>query len=59
VKLLTRVSVSLPVVIETVRFPGTAVGLMVMLAVAAVGELTVSELTVTPVPKLAVLVPCA
>ena len=58
-KLLTRISVSLPVVTETVRFPGTAVGLMAMLAAAAVGVLTVSEFTVTPVPKLAELVPCA
>jgi hypothetical protein len=58
VKPLTIESVSLPVVTETVRVPRAAVGLMVMFAIAAVGELTVSEFTVMSAPKFAVLVSC-
>jgi hypothetical protein len=46
------------VVTETFREPMVAVGLMVMLATADVEPLTVSELTVMPAPKLAVLLPC-
>ena len=46
-----------PVVTVTLREPMVAVGLMVMLATAVVGLVTVSELTVMPAPKLAMLVP--
>ena len=53
------VTTSVPVVTVTVRPPVKAVGLIVMLAVAAVGLLTVTELTVMPgtAPKPTVVVP--
>ena len=58
VKPLLRVSISLPVVRVIVRVPVAAVGAMLMVAVAEVGELTVRLATVIPAPKLAVVVPC-
>ena len=58
VKPLESVSTSLPVVIVTVCAPVVAVGLMFNVAVALVEEFTVSDATVMPAPKLAVVVPC-
>jgi hypothetical protein len=58
VKPFARVTISVPVVTVTPLAPAVAVALIETTAVAAVAELTVSELTVMPVPKVAVEVPC-
>ena len=58
VKPLGRLSTSVPVVTVTVLAPAVAVALIEITAVALVAELTVSEFSVMPVPKLAVVVPC-
>jgi hypothetical protein len=42
----------------TIREPVLAVELMVMLALALVALLTVTELTVMPAPKFVVVTPC-
>jgi hypothetical protein len=55
---LERVSTSLPVVTVTVRAPDDAAGSIFKTAVALVLLFTVSDATVTPAPKLAVVVPC-
>jgi hypothetical protein len=55
---LESVSTSLPVVSVIVRAPVAAAELMFTTAVAAVGEVTVSDATVIPAPKVAVVVPC-
>ena len=57
VKPLDNASISLPVVRVTARMPVAAVGSMLTIAVAFVGELTVSDTTVIPAPKLAAVVP--
>ena len=49
---------SLPVVNVTVRLPMAAPAAIAITAVAEVALFTVSEVTVTPLPKLAVVVPC-
>ncbi len=54
---LTNVAVSPPVETVTSRAPVAAIGSMFKTAVRLVEELTVMELTVTPVPKVAVVVP--
>src|ERR1035437_1612313 len=60
VKPLTRLADSPPVVAVTLRRPGADDGLMVMLAVAWVGSVTVTELIVIwPSPKLTLVVPDA
>ena len=56
-KPFTRLTTSAPVVTVTVRSPVVARAEMVMLAVAEVALLTTTELTVTPVPNPAVVVP--
>jgi hypothetical protein len=56
---LDSVSISLLVVSVMVRVPVAAAALMFTTAVAVVGEVTVSDTTVIPAPKLAVVVPCA
>src|ERR1041385_2108992 len=53
------VATSAPVVIVTVRDPGTAAGSTRMLTDAEVLLLTVMLLTVMPGPKFDVVVPCA
>ena len=53
-----RVANSVPVVTVTVCEPTVAVDAMLMTAVAAVGELTVSDATVIPAPNEVVVVPC-
>jgi hypothetical protein len=53
VKALERLSVSNPDVTETVRTPGAAAESILTTAVALVKEVTISEATVTPAPKLA------
>lgn len=53
VKALFSVSVSLPVVIVTLRAPVAAAGSMLRTAVAAVPEFAISDTTVMPTPKLA------
>jgi hypothetical protein len=58
VKPLVSVSISLPVVRVIVLVPVAAAALMFTTAVAVVGEFTVSDATVIPAPKLAVVVPC-
>ena len=58
VKPFVSETTSLPVVTVTVLAPAVAVEPIEMVAVALVGELTVSEFTVMPLPKLASLVPC-
>ena len=52
-----RLTTSVPVVTVTVWAPVVAVEAMLMTAVAVVGELTVSETTMMPVPNEAVVVP--
>ena len=47
-----------PVVTVTLLAPAVAVAPIDTTAAAPVAEVTVSELTVIPVPKVAVLVPC-
>ena len=58
VKALESVTISPPVVTVTVRAPRAVRGLIVTEAVAEVKLFTVNELSVMPVPKLAVVVPC-
>ena len=58
VKPLVRVTTSAPVVTDTLRAPAAAAASMFTTAVAVVAVFTVSEATVMPAPKLAVLVPC-
>jgi len=58
VNAFARVATSAPVVTETVRGPVDAAGSMFNRTVAVVGEVTVSDVTVVPAPKLAVVVPC-
>ena len=53
-----RVSTLAPVSMFTVRGPGAAEGSTLMMAVAAVEDVTVTEATVIPAPKFAVVVPC-
>ena len=55
VKPLFSVATSVPVVMVTVCGPVAAVGEMLMLAMAWVASVTVSVLTVIPLPKLAVV----
>ena len=54
---LFRLTISAPVVTVTVRPPAVAAGSMFSKAVAVVAVLTVSDATVMPSPKLAVVVP--
>ena len=54
---LLKAASSLPVVTLTVRAPKVAAGSMLTTAAALVDELTVSDTTVIPAPKLATLVP--
>jgi len=51
------VSTSEPVVMTTLAAPSGALGVMVMFAVRLVGLATLTEFTVTPGPKLAVVIP--
>ena len=55
VKALLSETTSVPVVTETFRVPRVVVGDTVMLACSDVALSAVTELTVTPVPKLATL----
>ena len=55
---LASVTTSVPVESDTARVPSAAAGSMFKTAVAVVVEVTVSEATVTPAPKVAVVVPC-
>ena len=56
---MVTLTVSVPVVTVTVWAPIVAVEAMLIMAVAEVREVTVTELTVIPLPKDAVVVPCA
>jgi hypothetical protein len=56
---LVREAISLPVVSVTVRAPRVADCAMLITAVALVGELMVSDATVMPAPKFAVVGACA
>ena len=58
VKPFVRVTTSAPVVTDTLRAPAAAAASMFTTAVAVVAVFTVSEATVIPAPKPAVLVPC-
>ncbi len=58
VKPLAKVAISVPVVTVTVFTPAVAVALIETTAVAVVAEVTVSELTVMPLPNAATDVPC-
>lgn len=51
------VTLSVFVVSVTLRAPTAAAGSIVNTAIALVGEFTVSDATVTPVPKLTVVAP--
>ena len=57
VKPFVSVTISEPVVSVTLLLPAVAVEAMLKTAVAEVAEFTVNEVTVTPAPKLAVVVP--
>ena len=58
VRALGSPAISAPVVSVTLRLPvGVAASISIM-AVAAVGEVTVRAVTVTPAPKSAAVVPC-
>src|SRR5215471_16080686 len=54
-----RVTTSAPVVTVTSRAPAVAAGSILITAVALTAEFTVTEPTVIPAPKLAVVVPWA
>ena len=58
VKPWANVTTSAPVVSVTSRAPVAAAESMFSTAMALVGELTVKDATVIPVPRLAVVVPC-
>ena len=55
---MTSETISLPVVTVTLLAAGVAVEPIDTTAVALIGEFTVREFTVMPLPKLAVVVPC-
>ena len=57
-KLFTSVTTSAPVVTTTLRAPVAADESMFNTTAALVAEFTVSDATVIPAPKLAVVVPC-
>ena len=58
VNAFVKVTTSVPVVTVTLLAPAAAVLLIFRTAVADVEELTVSEATVIPAPKVATEVPC-
>ena len=58
VKPLLSIAMSAPVVRVIVRGPIAVIGSIFTRAVALVAEVIVSEVTVIPVPKFAVVVPC-